>query len=155
MADLTANASLRIWDSRKVFTETWVLDNSITQNVFKGHAVYLDTTADTVYVTGFLTAQTCETTDIFIGIAAEGPKAVATSDTETANKIEVYVNKTILGFKSAVYTDADVGDQVYMSDSATLSATASENVELGKLHRVVDGYAYVQLVTPFILANAT
>jgi len=154
MADLTANANLRLWDSRQVFTETWVLDNSITQNVFKGQACYLDTSGDTVYVTAFLDAQTLTSTDIFIGIAAEGPIAVATADTEIDNVIELYVDKTIIGFASTVFTDADVGDSVYMSDSSTLSSTAADNPVLGKLHRVVDGFAYVQLVSPTVTSGA-
>ena len=79
---------------------------------------------------------------------------MATGDTETDNEIEFYVYPTIIGFKSAVYTDADVGDTVYMSDSGTLSATAGDNPELGKLKRVRDGYAYVILSSPTICASA-
>jgi hypothetical protein len=101
----------------------------------------------------FLDATVVAATDIFIGIAAE-PKTVATTDTETDNEVEIYVWPTILGFKSAVYTDADVGDTVYMSDSATLSATAADNPMLGKLHRVRDGYAYVQISSPTICTGA-
>ncbi len=153
MADLTANAPLNFWDSRRVFSETWVLDNSASQEIFKGHPMYLDTSGDTIYLKGFVDSQTVEATDIFIGIAAE-PKTVATSDTETDNEIEVYVDATIIGFKSAVYTDADVGDTVYMSDSATLSTTAADNPMLGKLHRVHEGYAYVQITSPAITTGA-
>jgi hypothetical protein len=108
---------------------------------------------DTVYIRGFVTATVVAADDIFIGVAAE-PMTVATTDTETSNEIEVYVYPTIIGFKSAVYTDADVGDTVYMSDSATLSSTAADNPMLGKLHRVKDGYAYIQLVTPAVCTGA-
>jgi len=153
MADLTADAPLRFWDASRINSETWVLDNSITQEIYKGHPMYIDTSADTVYLTGFLDAQTVEATDIFIGIAAE-PKSVATADTEVDNEIEVYVDGTIIGFKSTVYTDADVGDTVYMSDSSTLSATAGDNPMLGVLHRVFDGYAYVRLDSPAITTGA-
>ena len=151
MADLTANASLRVWG--EAHTEKWVLDNSAAQTIYKGHPMIIDQSADTVYIRGFLDATVVAATDIFIGIAAE-PKTVATTDTETDNEIEVYVGPTILGFKSAVYTDADVGDTVYMSDSATLSSTAADNPMLGKLHRVQDGYAYVQLSTPTVCSGA-
>ena len=99
MADLTADAPLRFWDTSRIHSETWVVDNSIAQTVFKGHAMYLDTSADTLYLTAFLDAQTVTSTDIFIGIAAEGV-VVATADTETDNEIEVYVDGTIIGFKS-------------------------------------------------------
>jgi hypothetical protein len=153
MADLTADAPLRLWDSKKVFSETWVLDNSAAQTIYKGHPMIIDIGTDTIYPRGFLDATVVAATDIFIGIAAE-PKSVATTDTETDNEIEIYVDGTIIGFQSAVYTDADVGDTVYMSDSGTLSATAADNPQLGKLHRVVDGYAYVQLITPTVTTGA-
>lgn len=151
MADLTANASLNVWG--EAHTEKWVLDNSAAQTIYKGHPMIIDQSEDTVYLRGFLDATTVAATDIFVGIAAE-PATVATTDTETDNEIEVYVWPTILGFKSAVYTDADVGDTVYMSDSATLSATVGDNPQIGKLHRVRDGYAYVQIISPTICAGA-
>jgi len=151
MADLTKDASLRIWG--EAFTEKWTLDNSAAQAIYKGQPMIIDQSEDTVYVRGFVDATEVANTDIFIGIAAEG-KTVATTDTETDNEIEVYVEPTILGFKSAVYTDADVGDPVYMSDSGTLSATVGDNPVLGKLHRVVDGYAYVRLESPKICSGA-
>ena len=151
MADLTANASLRVWG--EAYTEKWVLDNSAAQTIYTGHPLIIDQSEDTVYPRGFLDATVVAATDIFVGIAAE-PKTVATADTETDNEIEVYVEPTILGFKSAVFTDADVGDEVYMSDSATLSATVGDNPWLGKLKRVRDGYAYVILRSPTICTGA-
>ena len=151
MADLTANASLRVWG--EAYTEKWVLDNSAAQTIYTGHPLIMDLSEDTVYPRGFLDATVVAATDIFIGIAAE-PATVATTDTETDNEIEVYVEPTILGFKSAVFTDADVGDEVYMSDSATLSATVADNPWLGKLKRVRDGYAYVILRSPTICTGA-
>jgi hypothetical protein len=151
MADLTSDAPLRIWGEGK--TEKWILDNSAAQTVYKGHPMIMDLSEDTVYLRGFLDATVVAATDIFVGISAEG-KVVLTTDTEVDNEIELYTWPTILGFKSAVYTDADVGDTVYMSDSGTLSATAADNPQIGKLHRVVDGYAYVQLISPQICTGA-
>lgn len=152
MADLTANAPIRILGEE--YTEEFVLDNSAAQTIYKGQPMIIDQSEDTVYARGFVDATVVAATDIFLGIAAEGPKSVATTDTETANKIKMWVWPTIVGFKSAVFTDADLGDTVYMSDSATLSATVGDNPMLGKLHRVLDGYAYVQLSTPTICAGA-
>ena len=153
MTDLSADAALRIWSDKLLAMESWVLDNAAAVTCYKGQPVYLDITSDTVYLLPFVDSQTVAATDIFIGIAAE-QVSVLTTDTEIDNTIMVYVWPTILGFKSTVYTDADVGDTVYMSDSATLSATASDNPMIGKLHRVRDGYAYVQLVTPAICTGA-
>lgn len=151
MADLTADAPIRIY--RTAYTEKWVLDNSAAQTVYKGQPMIIDQSEDTVYARGFVDATVVAATDIFVGIAAEGT-TVATTDTEADNEIEVYTYPTIIGFKSTVYTDADVGDTVYMSDSGTLSATAADNPEIGKLHRVRDGYAYVQLSSPTVCTGA-
>jgi hypothetical protein len=152
MADLTRDAPLRFWN-QEVYTEKWVLDNSSAQTIYKGQPMILDITTDTVYLIGFVDATVVAADDIFIGIAAEGA-TVATTDTEIDNELEVYVEPTIVGFKSSVFTDADVGDPVYMSDSGTLSATAADNPVLGKLHRVKDGYAYVRLESPKICTGA-
>jgi len=152
MTDLSANAPLRRLGQE--YTEEWTLDNSAAQTIYKGQPMILDISEDTVYPRGFVTATVVDAADIFVGIAAEGPVAVAAADTETDNVITVYTWPTIVGFKSTVYTDADVGDTVYMSDSATLSATAADNPMIGKLHRVLDGYAFVQLSAPTICAGA-
>jgi hypothetical protein len=68
--------------------------------------------------------------------------------------VELYVEPTIVGFPGSVFTDADVGDTMYMSDSGTLSATAADNPQIGKLVRVVGGYQYVRLSSPTICAGA-
>jgi len=153
MADLTANAPIRIWGQE--YMDQWVLDDSAAQTIYKGQPIIMDLSEDTIYARGFVTATVVATTDIFLGIAAEGPVAVATADTETDNIIKIWVEPTIVGFKSTVYTDADVGDTVYMSDSSTLSATASQNPQIGKLVRVKDGYCFVRLATPVVCAAAT
>ena len=151
MADLTKDAYLKIWG--EAYTSKWVLDNSAVQTVYKGQPMIIDQSEDTVYPRGFVDATTVVNTDIFVGIAAEGA-TVATTDTQTDNKILVYEWPTVIGFKSAVFTDADVGDTVYMSDSATLSATAADNPQIGKLHRVMDGFCYVQIISPQICTGA-
>lgn len=151
MADLTADAYLKVYG--QAHTEKWVLDNSTAQTVYKGQPMIIDQSADTIYPRGFVDATVVAATDIFVGIAAEG-KVVLTTDTETANEIEVYTCPTILGFPGSVFSDADVGDTVYMSDSGTLSATAADNPQIGKLHRVKDGFQYVQIISPTICAGA-
>ena len=153
MADLTADAYIQQDDGLAVRTQLWVLDNSAAQTVYKGQPMIMDLSEDTVYIRGFVDATVVAATDIFIGIAAEGA-AVATTDTEIDNRILVYTYPTVIGFKSAVFTDADVGDTMYMSDSGTLSATAADNPQIGKLDRVSDGTAWVQLSAPTICAGA-
>ena len=152
MADLTADAPLRFW-GENVETELWGVDSSTAQTIFKGQPIILDISVDTLFVTPYVDALVVAADDIFIGVAAEG-MTQASGDTEADERLMIYVDGTILGFKSSVFTDADVGDTVYMSDSGVLSATAADNPQLGKLHRVLDGYAYVQLVTPTITTGA-
>lgn len=152
MADLTANAPIRVWGEE--YFDEWVLDNSAAQTVYKGQPIILDISADTVYAHAFVTATVVAADDIFLGIAAEGEIAVATTDAEVDNKVKIWVEPTIVGFKSTVYTDADAGDTVYMSDSGTLSATAADNPMIGKLVRVKDGYCWVRLSSPTICAGA-
>jgi hypothetical protein len=153
MADLTADAYIKIEGGAKnAVTEKWVLTTSSAQTIYKGQPMYLDISADTVYVLGFLDAQTVAADDIFIGIAYEG-KTVASGATENT-EITILIEPTIVGFPGSVFTDADVGDTMYMSDSATLSATAGDNPEIGKLKRVRDGYQYVRLVSPKICTGA-
>jgi len=151
MADLTADAYLKIWG--EAYTDRWVLDNSAAQTIYKGQPMILDTGTDTVYLRGFVDATVVAATDIFVGIAAEGA-TVATTDTETDNVITIYTEPTIVGFPGSVFTDADVGDTVYMSDSATLSATVGDNPQIGKLVRVKDGFQYVRLQSPVVCTGA-
>lgn len=159
MADLTADAPLRFWN-QDVETERIVLDNSAAQTVYKGVPLMKDISADTSYARVFTTGVTIDTTgsaaagnlDVFFGIAAEGA-TVATTDTEIDNEVEMYVEPTIIGFQSTVFTTADVaGQHVYMSDSGTLATTG---IQIGDLHRVEDGYVYVRLRSPTELTTTT
>ena len=150
MADLTKDAPLRIWGAP--VTEKWALDSSAAQTIYKGQPMIIDQSEDTVNLRGFVDATTVAATDIFVGIAAEGAE-VGAGDAET-KEIEVYVEPTIVGFAGTVFSNADVGDTIYMSDSGTLSATAADNPMIGKLVRVKDGFQYVRLSSPTICAGA-
>lgn len=151
MADLTANAYLRILG--EATTQQWVLDDSAAQTIYTGQPMIIDQSEDTVYLRGFVDATVVAATDIFVGIAAE-PMTVATADVETSNVLTVYVEPTIVGFPGSVFTNADVGDTMYMSDSATLSATAADNPMIGKLVLVEGGFQYVRLSSPTICSGA-
>jgi len=151
MADLTANAYVKVLGEAHL--EEWFLDNSAAQTIYKGQPMIIDQSEDTVNPRAFVTATVVAATDVFLGIAAE-PQTVATTDLETVKRVQMYVWPTILGFKSTVYTNANLGDTVYMSDSATLSSTAADNPQIGKLHRVEDGYCFVQLITPQVCTGA-
>ena len=152
MANLTADRYLRILG--EAHTELWILDNSAAQTVYAGQPMIIDQSDHTVNLRAYVDATVVAATDVFLGIAVEG-KVVATTTLETLqNGIQVYVWPTIIGFVSAVYTNADLGATVYMSDSSVLSATAADNPQIGKLHRVEGGFCYVQLITPQVCTGA-
>ena len=150
MADLTYDADIRLLGESK--SEKFFLDTSVAQTIYKGQPMIIDQDVDALNATGFLDAAVVAATDVCLGIAAEG-KAVAAAGAETT-EIEIYVWPSIIGFKSTVFDNADLGKVVYMSDSGTLSETAADNPQIGVLHKVEDGYAYVQLTTPQICAGA-
>ena len=151
MTDLSASAALRFMGP--VYTAKWVVDNAAAHTFYKGQPMMLGLD-DTVYVHGFISTDTVGSTDICVGIAAENI-TVATTDTETDNVITVYTGPTIVGFKDATLTDASAGSTVYMTDSATLGiASATGDPQIGKLLRVVNGYAFVKLTTPQLCASA-
>lgn len=151
MAALTSAAPLRVYGT--AYTRKLILNTSAAQVVYKGAPLYINQSLDSVNLTGHVDIthpEAVAATDVFIGIAAEN-KTVAAGDPETAKDsgIEAYVEPTILGFKSAVFTNADCGLGVYMPDSATLAgvASAADCPYIGILQFVEDGYAFVKLVT--------
>ena len=143
MADLSKNASLRYRFPQLQKRTTWALDNSSAQTLYKGQPLILDGSTDTVYGVGFTSSITLAATDVTLGILAAG-YSIATTDIEGQVEAEIIMSGEV-GFKSAVFTNADVGKSVYMSDSATLTATSTANLYLGKLSAVEDGYAYVNI----------
>src|SRR3990167_2031824 len=137
MANLTADRYLRILG--EAHTELWILDSSAAQTVYAGQPMIIDQSEDTVNLRAYVDATVVAATDVFMGIAAEGKATVISALETLALGIQVYVWPTIIGFVSAVYTNADLGATVYMSDSQVLSATAADNPQIGKLHRVEGG----------------
>ena len=150
MADLTSDANIRLLGESK--SEKFHMDTSVGQTIYKGQPVMIDQSVDTLNAVGYVDGVAVATTDVILGIAAEG-KSVATGAVETT-EIEVYVWPSIIGFRSAVFDNADLGKTVYMSDSGTLSETSLANAQIGVLHKVEDGYCYVKLNTPLIAAGA-
>jgi len=159
MANLSADAALRILG--QAYTQKFNCDSSGSYTIYKGCGLVIDADVDTIYV-HTAASLTLVDGDKFVGIAAE-KKVVVSGDSETdANSmVEAYVGPTILGFKSTVFTEADLGKAVGMSDTGTLVAygagvanpasTGGAYPRIGKLKRVFDGYAYVELESPFVI----
>lgn len=152
MADLTANAPLRFLGA--TVSERFPVDTAYAVHIYKGQPMIIDQSSDAENAMPWVTARVVAATDVCLGIAAE-EKVIAAGDTEDdKNFVEVYVGPAVVGFKSTVFTNADLGKTVYMSDSSTLSETSSQNPQIGKLVKVEDGYAYIELTTPQICAAA-
>lgn len=150
MTDLSSDAPIRI--RGLAYTAKYPIDTSGAFQFWKGQPVLIDQDVDTTHVKPYVDAITVASTDVTVGVAAES-KLVVASAAETT-EIECYVGPTIVGFKSAVFTLADLGKAVGKSDSDVLTATLSANAELGKLVDVRDGYAFVELASPKINASA-
>ncbi len=159
MAELTQDAPLRILGP--AHTENHHCDSAGAQTIYKGAGVVIDANVDTVNV-HTANALTLVDGDVFMGVAAEKHVTVlGDSETDAASLVELYVGPTIVGFKSSVFTDADLGKAVGMSDTGTLVAygagvfnpasTGGAYPRIGRLHRVQDGYAFVELDTPFVI----
>ena len=156
MTNLSKDAPLRIWG--EAHTEKFHCDSSSAQTIYKGQPLLINQTVDTLYAVAWADASgegIVDAADVFLGIAAEGKSVAASaSETDADSWIEAYVGPTKVGFKSTVFTNADLGKTVYMSDSNTLSVTATDNPQIGKLHRVENGYAYVELTAPQVCTGA-
>jgi len=146
MTALSAAAPLRVLG--EAFTHKFKMDTSGAQTVYKGTAMILDASVDTVNVH---TADgiTCVDGDTFMGIAAEN-QSVASGAAETT-QITCYTWPTILGFKSTALTLADAGKPVYMSDSNTLTTSNGAHPRIGNCFTVEDGYVFVKLDSPLVL----
>jgi hypothetical protein len=151
MADLTSDAPIRLKGEAK--TEIFFIDTAAARTIYKGQPMMIDQNVGSgLNPVQFVDAVTVAATDVFVGIAAHGASVLISGPLTTP--IEVYVGPSIVGFKSAVYANTDLGATVYMSDSGTLSATPTANVQIGTLFKVEDGYCYVQLTAPQICAGA-
>lgn len=151
MAAVTADQPLRVYGTPH--THKFIVDSSIAQTWYKGEALIIDQSADTVNVTPChdITHPVVAATDVFMGIAAEGGSfAISTAETLASAGVEAYVEPTVLGFKNNTsLTNASAGLGIYLqnADHLDLVADAADIPYIGILQFVEDGYAYVKLVT--------
>ncbi len=150
MTDLSMDAPLQLKGEAK--TEKFYMDTTAAQTIYKGQPVMIIALGDTTNVVGYVDATNVAAADVCVGIAAE-QKTVAAAAAETT-EISVYTWPTIVGFKDSTLTNEDLGKTVYMSDSATLSLTAGDNPQIGKIVKVEGDYVFVQLSTPQICTGA-
>jgi hypothetical protein len=151
MAVLAQNLTLRLRGECPI-EKFLALDTSAAQHVYTGMALIIDASEDTTRLR-IADAVTCVDGDVFVGIAA-GEYVVALGDAETTYP-QWYSWPAIIGFPSTVFTNADLGKDVYVSAyvaaGVTLSASNGAYPHIGTLFAVEDGYAYVQLDKPTVL----
>lgn len=151
MADLTSDAPIRLKGEAK--TEIFFIDTAAARTIYKGQPMIIDQNVGSgLNPVQFVSTVTVVAADVFVGIAAHG--ASVASGAAITTPIEVYVGPTIVGFKSTVFANTDLGCTVYMSDSGTLAATGTGRPQIGTLFKVEDGYCYVKLTAPQICAGA-
>jgi len=146
MADLSKDRGLRLGPGEHHIRE-WVLDNSAAQTVYKGQPMIIDNSEDTVYLRGWIDATALTSSDRFVGINASAQVDVATTDTETDNKVDVIMSG-LVGFPTSTVTDADAGEMATMTDSSLVvagSGAGANNLEIGYVAYVEDSYVYVAL----------
>lgn len=146
MADLTRNAAPLRFRNSKYEMEIWGLDNSAAQNLYRAQPMILDKSADTTLARGWVSTTTLVSgTDVFLGILA-APANVLTTDVEV-DKDAIIITRGEVGIKSAAFTDADVGKSASFTDSGTLAvgADAADEIRIGKINRVEDGYVYIDI----------
>lgn len=116
--------------------------------IYRGTPMIIDQSVDATAITT-MDGVTAVDGDVFVGIAAHD---VIVPEVQTvAPKVEVYTWPTIVGFKSTVAADDDMGKPIYKSDSGTLTLSNGAYPSIGKVFRVRDGYVYVLLDPPTVL----
>jgi hypothetical protein len=151
MTAITANQPLRTYGPPT--THKFIMDTSAAQTWYKGEALVIDQSADSVNVTPVhdITHPVVATTDVFMGIAMEGGSlAISTAETVKEAGVEAYTEPTILGFKNNTsLTNASAGLGIYLSEGnqLVLVASVADVPYIGILQFIEDGYAYVKLVT--------
>jgi hypothetical protein len=125
------------------------LDTSAAQVVYKGMAMIIDNSQDTLNI-AIADGITVTTSDVFIGISA-GYYSVAISDPETTYP-QIITWPSIVGFQSTALTNASIGQAVYASaytaTGVTLSTSVGAYPRLGLLWLVENGYAFILIDPP-------
>jgi hypothetical protein len=148
MTALSADNNLRLLGETK--SEMFTVDSAAASQIWKGEALVLNIGAgDTLNVVGAGVLVLADA-DVFVGIAAES-KYTKLGDRETDALIEAYVYPSIIGFPTSTIVGGDTGKVAYMSDTGTVSLANGTFPRIGKIHKVEDGYVYVEIESPKVL----
>jgi hypothetical protein len=151
MAAVTKDQPLRVFGTP--VTRKIALDSSAAQTWYRGEAVIIDQSADSVYGTPVhdITHPAVAATDVFLGIAQHGGSfPISTAEGISTTGVECYVEPTVLGFKNNTsLTNASAGLGAYLQDAdhIDLVADVADIPFLGIIQFVEDGYVFIKLVT--------
>lgn len=155
MADMTADLTrktrglIEYWRYPCVGYTTY----TAAYTIYKGQPVVSDDSVADGYAGPAIAAG--ETTDIFLGIAAEQVSITASDLAQGAKEITVAISG-IWAFPKASLTVTDIGAPIYMSDTATVTSDADTggNYWIGYLVDVDDTFAWVNIKRAAGCANA-
>lgn len=151
MTAITRDQAFRV--QGREYCEKFILDSSIAQTWYRGEAVIIDQSADTVNLTPVhnITTPVVAATDVFMGIAKEGGTfVISTAENLEKAGVECWVEPTVLGFKNLTsITNASAGLGAYLSEGnqILLVAGVADVPFIGQIQFVEDGFVYIKLVT--------
>jgi|SRR3990172_10454457 len=91
--------------------------------------------------------------DIFGGIAVEKQEVKASNLADGAVEVTVARNG-VWGFAAGSLAITDIGAAAYASDDDTITTTSTNNLWVGYIEDVADGYVWVNIEPAFLMANA-
>ena len=146
MADLTKDRGYRLGPGPHHIRK-YALDTSAAQTVYMSQPMIQSAASDQTYLRGWIDATAIATNDRFVGICASAQTSVLIAATETDCYVDV-ICWGLVGFPTSTLTDADAGKLVTMTDSSLQvvgTPAGANNLEIGYLAYVEDGYAYVMI----------
>src|SRR3990172_2796601 len=90
---------------------------------------------------------------IFGGIAVEKQEVKASNLSDGAVEVTVARNG-VWGFAAGSLAITDIGAAAYASDDDTITTTSTNNLWVGYIEDVADGYVWVNIEPAFLMANA-
>jgi hypothetical protein len=124
----------------------YILDTSTAQTVYMSQPMIQSAASDQTYLRGWVDGTAIASNDRFIGICASAQTSVTLAATENT-EVDV-ITWGLVGFPTSTITAADAGKLATMSDSSLVVAGTSagaNNLEIGYVAYVEDGYVYVPI----------
>jgi len=145
MADLTMDRGYRLGPGPHLIRE-WILDTSAAQTVYMSQPMIQSAASDQTYLRGWVDGTAIAGSDRFIGINASAQTSVVITATENT-PVDV-IMWGLVGLPTTTLTAADTGKLATMTDSSLVvvgAGAGANNLEIGYIAYVEDGYVYVMI----------